>query len=91
MIIVCAHVCRYHVTARGIDCNRDFIAVSESYGHCITLVSMADGSLLNRFGEGLQRPRGIKICRDNGNVLVADLGNHRVCKYVTPAASNIDR
>ncbi len=51
----------------GVAASKDVLVIGECYGHCISVVRIRDGMLLNRFGNDvgeLQRPRGLRLARD---------------------------
>jgi hypothetical protein len=70
-----------------VDCNADFIAVSESWFDRISVFLWAEGTLWARFGsEGsgpgeLYLPGGIRLLIDGSGVVVADAGNDRLCVF----------
>jgi hypothetical protein len=71
-----------------VDCNAEFIVVSESPGF-ISLFSVATGGLQRRlFSLGdvpvfkfLQHPRGVRLLSGGQGVAVADSGSHRICVF----------
>ncbi len=71
---------------RYVDCNTDFIAVSE-HCHRISVLFWADGGVraqFGKFGSGLgdlNCPNGLRMLTDGSGLVVADGGNHRLCVF----------
>jgi hypothetical protein len=69
-----------------VDCNADFIVVSQNYSR-ISVLSWADGSVRAQFGSEengsgqLYSPRGVRLLADGSGIVVADTLNSRLCVF----------
>jgi hypothetical protein len=70
-----------------LDCSQDWIVVSETVRHCVSLFSWLDGRFVSRFGgkgSDLGRfmaPSGVRLRPDGSGFVVADYHNHRLCVF----------
>jgi DNA-binding beta-propeller fold protein YncE len=76
----------------GVAVRGDHLIIADSYNNCIRTISVdgyvstiaGNGTWGNQFGPGREaqfsNPRGIAIMPDQQTIIIADSGNHRICK-----------